>query len=193
VGGQFGTLTDVSKIDGSGDVEVKHEEGQVLLLDFWATWCPPCQGPMAHNQAMIKEHGEKWGGKVRLIGLSIDQDAGTVSKHVEAKGWGDVEHYHIRNGKCTADKAYGIQGVPHVAIVDTKGKIVFKGHPANREDLVKDFNDLLEGKEITGKGCEAAEEKPSADGEAPKLGQSCEEGDVAAAVENFNKLSEEKL
>jgi hypothetical protein len=40
-------------------------------------------------------------------------------------------------------------------LIDTKGKIVFKGHPASREDLEKDFNDLLEGKEITGKGTES--------------------------------------
>jgi hypothetical protein len=33
---------------------------------------------MAHNQKMLEEHGAKWGDKVRLIGLSIDNDASTV-------------------------------------------------------------------------------------------------------------------
>jgi len=64
---------------GEGGVTtVVHKQGQVLLLDFWATWCPPCQAPMAHNQKMLEEHGAKWGDKVRLIGLSIDNDASTV-------------------------------------------------------------------------------------------------------------------
>ena len=36
--------------------------------------------------------------------------------------------------------------------MDTEGKIVFIGHPASRPNLVQDFNDLLEGKPITGKG-----------------------------------------
>jgi len=103
---------------------------------------------MQHNQTMLEEHGEKWGGKVRIMGLSIDNDAAAVKTKADAKKWSSVEHYHIRNGKCTADKEYGIRGVPHVCLVDTNGKIVFKGHPAHRKDLVKDFNDLLEGKEI---------------------------------------------
>jgi len=91
-----------------GETEITHEKGQVMLVDFWATWCPPCQGPMAHNQKMLEEHGEKWGGKVRIMGLSIDNDAAKVKSHVESKKWASVEHYHIRNGKCTADKEYGI-------------------------------------------------------------------------------------
>jgi len=35
-------------------------------------------------------------------------------------------------------------------ILDKEGKIVFKGHPANRKDLVKDFDDLIAGKQLEG-------------------------------------------
>ena len=181
----------VSKVFEEGDCDVTHKEGEVLLLDFWATWCPPCQGPMGHNQDMLEKNGERWGGKVRLIGLSIDNAADTVKNHVTAKKWTSVEHYHVRNGKCTGDKEWGVQGVPHVAIVDTKGKVVFMGHPANRSDLVKDFDDLLAGKEITGKGC-----SPGGGDDDEKEGDDKKGGadtDVDAAVKLFNELSTEHL
>jgi thiol-disulfide isomerase/thioredoxin len=73
---------------------IKHNEGEVILIDFWATWCPPCQAPMAHNQKMLEDNAEKWGGKVRIVGVSIDQGTETVNKHVDSKKWGLVEHYH---------------------------------------------------------------------------------------------------
>ena len=139
---------------------------------------------------MLEKNEEKWGGKVRLIGLSIDNAAETVKKHVETKGWTKVEHYHARNGKCTGDKEWGVQGVPHVAIVDTKGKVVFMGHPANRQDLVQDFDDLLAGKEITGKGCSAA---GGGDDDEEGFKANCDGGDVEAAVKLFNELSTEHL
>jgi len=108
---------------------------------------------MAHNEEMLKEHGEKWGDKVQIIGLSIDKDADTVKSHVVNKDWNRPTHYHRAKSDCS--DVYSVRGVPHVLIVDTEGKIAFKGHPANRKDLVSDFNDLLEGKKLTGEGCEA--------------------------------------
>merc|ERR1719263_217220 len=89
------TIKDIVKASDDSKVDsLDHTEGQVMLIDFWATWCPPCQGPMAHNQKMLEENEEKWGGKVKIIGLSIDKDAATVSKHIEAKGWTEPTHYH---------------------------------------------------------------------------------------------------
>jgi len=61
-----------------------------------------------------------------------------------------VEHY-FRSGS-DASKVYGIQGVPHVMILDKSGKIVFKGHPSKRPNLEEDFDNLLKGVELTGEG-----------------------------------------
>jgi len=146
------------------DVDIERKAGQVILLDFWATWCPPCQGPMAHNQEMLEKNKEKWGDKVRIIGLSIDQDVQKLRDHVKAKGWTSVEHYHTRNGKNSADKDYGVQGVPHCLLVDTHGKIVFVGHPASRK-LEEDINTLLEDEKITGAGTTKAGGEDEGQGE----------------------------
>jgi Thioredoxin-like len=106
---------------------------------------------MAHNQEMIEKRGKDWGKNVRLIGLSIDQDVQKLKSHVVDKKWTSVEHYHVRNGTCTADKDFGVQGVPHVLLVDTNGKIVFVGHPASR-DIEKDIDSLLKGETLSGEG-----------------------------------------
>lgn len=191
VGASMGVIKSVNKLDGT-ECDITHEAGQVLLLDFWATWCPPCQKPMAHNQEMLETHGATWGGKVRLIGLSIDQTAQKVKDHVEAKKWTDVEHYHVRNGKCVADKEFGVNGVPHVAIVDTTGKIVFVGHPASRKDLVQDFNDLLAGKAITGEGTTSAGGDEGEEGEEA-FKKNIEADAVEGAVTKFKADAETHL
>ncbi len=79
---------------------------------------------------MLEHHGERWGDKVRILGISIDQTVEAVAKHVKAKKWEKVEHFH--RGGSTADTDYGVQGVPHVVLIDTNGKIVYVGHPASR-------------------------------------------------------------
>ena len=115
---------------------------------------------MEHNQDMLVKNEAKWGGKVRLIGLSIDGEAATVKSHVEEKGWTKVEHYHVRTPGCSADKDYGVNGVPHVLLVDTTGKIVFIGHPASR-NLEEDINKLLNGESLTVEGTQSSSNEES--------------------------------
>jgi thiol-disulfide isomerase/thioredoxin len=136
-----------------GKVNLEHD-GKVWLLDFWATWCPPCQRPMAHNQEMLEKKGDEWKDKIRIIGLSIDQDKAKLKSHVEAKGWGKVEHFWRSGSDCS--KVYSVSGVPHVMLINKEGLIVFKGHPANRPNLEEDLEKLANGGTITGEGCASA-------------------------------------
>lgn len=147
-GGDFIEINEVLTLE-SVETSIKHKPGQVILLDFWATWCPPCQAPMAHNQHMLEEHAAEWGDKVRIIGISIDKGVEVVEKHVKVKGWEKVEHYH--RGGSTASEDYGVEGVPHVVLIDTNGKLAYIGHPATRK-LDQDIATLLKGEKLTGEG-----------------------------------------
>jgi len=104
---------------------------------------------------MLEHHGKRWGDKVRIVGISIDQSPDAVVKHVKAKKWEKVEHFH--RGASTADNDYGVKGVPHVVLIDTNGKIAFIGHPAER-DLEKDIETLLKGEKLKGVKGAATEE-----------------------------------
>lgn len=80
-------------------------------------------------------------------------------KHVNAKGWKAVEHFHRAGSSC--DNDYGVQGVPHVALIDTHGKIAFIGHPASI-DIEKSIEKLLKGESLGGAAeDEGGEEKGS--------------------------------
>ena len=48
-GDMYQTITGVVPLGKTDAVSLEHKQGEVWLLDFWATWCPPCQKPMAHN------------------------------------------------------------------------------------------------------------------------------------------------
>lgn len=67
------TLEDGAMTSGE-DVTCEIREGEVVLLDVWATWCGPCQGPMKHNVEILKKQKETWKDKVRIVALSLDDN-----------------------------------------------------------------------------------------------------------------------
>jgi hypothetical protein len=97
---------------------------------------------MQHNQEMLLKH--KW-TNVRIIGLAIDDSVPKVKQHVEHRGWGLIEHYCVIGSMAMHD--FEVQGVPHCALVDREGLIVWTGHPCER-NLEEDLLLLQQGKPI---------------------------------------------
>ena len=148
-GQKYQTISDVTSVHSDDKVSLEHD-GKAWMVDFWATWCPPCQEPMAHNQQMLEKKGAEWKDKVRIIGISIDQGREPVLAHVQSKKWESVEHFHRATSTCS--QTYGVRGVPHIMLVYKEGTIVYKGHPASRGNVEQDLDKLAIGEKLTGEG-----------------------------------------
>ena len=106
-------------------VSLSDFKGKVVLLNFWATWCPPCRAEIPDLIALQKEYGKR--GLV-ILGISVDQGGVEgVRSFVNTAGI----NYTVLSANRTVVKAYGpIRGIPTSFLVDREGNIAdrFSGY-----------------------------------------------------------------
>jgi peroxiredoxin len=105
--------------------------GKIVVLEFWATWCAPCQRKMADLQT-YRERYPEWGTNVTIIAASIDYSADAAAKHVNAKGW---SHTHNVLVTLPAIRAYHVGAIPTVYVIDRHDKII-AANPPDVPDVV---------------------------------------------------------
>ena len=163
-------------LDGPGKTKTVTKAdlaGKVVLLDFWATWCGPCMLELPEVAKLVDGYAK---AKKDVVVVAVSQDADPedlkeVRKLVEAKLAeegidllkGDVGKIALDPTHAVGD-AFGVQGIPMVAILDAKGVVqsVHVGfRPEVGELLSSDIDTLLEGKSLVAPPA-AAEAKPVA-------------------------------
>ena len=98
-------------------VEYKLSElkGQVVVIDFWATWCPPCRNSIPAFIRLYNKYREQ-GFTILGIGLDDEQALRDFSKQMQIP-------YPILIGNNEIAKAYQVTGIPKTIFLDKEGKI----------------------------------------------------------------------
>jgi thiol-disulfide isomerase/thioredoxin len=101
-------------------LDLKNYEGKVLLVDFWATWCPPCIAEIPNMKKNYEAYRDKG---FEIVGLSCDRDKDTVEKFVKAREipWAIV---YGDKGPSPSFEYYGISGIPQMILVGKDGKVI---------------------------------------------------------------------
>ena len=94
--------------------------GKVLVLNFWATWCPPCISELPSLNAMAQELK---GSGVVVLGVSVDKDEAAYQRFLK-KVKLNFETSRNPSGEIPAD--YGTFKYPETYIIDTNGKVLEK-------------------------------------------------------------------
>ena len=105
---------------------------QVVLLDFWATWCAPCRATMPQVEKLHRRFSSRG---LQVIGVNIEGKRGDVLQYIDDGGYSFLFLFD-REGSSDVRRAYGVKSIPLTYLIDREGRTVYAGHPARLSEAL---------------------------------------------------------
>lgn len=150
-----------------GDAVASLEKGKVYVVEFWATWCPPCLKSIPHLSELQKQYKDQ----VTIIGVACKDYSRPKDEQNEeriksfAAEQKDNMAYRVAfddgTGKMNVNwmDAAGKDGIPTAFVVDTEGKLAYIGNPMGVDDVLAKLVKKAEPKKDEPKKVEPAKKE----------------------------------
>lgn len=99
------------------NLRLNEQRGQVVMLNFWATWCAPCKQEMPHLNRLHDKYRDT--GFV-LLGINVDDDPAKAAADAAKLG---IKFPVLLDGAKTVSKLYGLDAMPTTVVIDRDGQV----------------------------------------------------------------------
>ena len=125
------------KLPDGGALGIEDLRGQVVMLDFWASWCQPCRDEAPALAQVYREYRER---DVEFVGINLWDNPGDAELFLQQEG------HEYPNGIDAEGKiaiSYGVRGIPEKFFISRDGSIARKFTGPMNPDLLRQILDTL--------------------------------------------------
>jgi peroxiredoxin len=104
-------------------LSIAQYKGKVVLVDFWATWCPPCRAELPNVLETYKKHHA---AGFEIVGISLDQQKAKLTSFTKQEGMAWRQYCDEKGWQNKLAEKYGVRSIPATFLLDPEGKIIGK-------------------------------------------------------------------
>jgi thiol-disulfide isomerase/thioredoxin len=113
---------------GQNSVSLKSLAGKVVVVDFWASWCPPCRKSLPQLARMRLRHPS-----MVVLAVSVDEDKSKAKEFLTSKL--DTALIFLHDAKKSAAADYDLGGMPSLYVIDKQGRLRFRHDGYSERDM----------------------------------------------------------
>jgi peroxiredoxin len=124
---------ELNALDGK-QLGLNELHGQVVLINFWASWCGPCRTEMPRLDALYRKYRA---AGVTLVGINVEPDSADALNYLKST---PVTFPILFDSDSKVSKLYEVAGMPSTVILDRKGMVryIHRGYKPGEEDAYLD-------------------------------------------------------
>ena len=123
------------EISNSARTQLAKLHGQVVLIDFWASWCGPCKQTMGHLKQLKVGYPQ-----VLILAVSADEEIQNAARFVKQYGFEGLTPLYDTGHQVASQ--FGIEGMPSAILIDRKGVVRFRHDGYTVRDMPKIESEL---------------------------------------------------